>query len=203
MSNDLWGPGDQVDAVGFDRTLLGKDAIELFFGQHPHSRRDNNIYARTASGTVFEFDGHRILIDFVIRSENYLKTSDLSGDEIRKGGTGKIYFNGKQVYEFFFRDPMRACHQAARYAEILLEHPLQIWNPKEHILGRKVWYRNDPAVITMLIKDQGCVILEPDGIGAFAKRPWRNNDWDDDGDSSVKIDIVQDQNVWWWRDAKS
>ena len=102
--SDEWGPGDLSKAKTFGWTTIGEEkdggALELFFGEHPHSRRDDNIYARDDHGNVYGFDGHRPLIDVTFRSYNYLKSSHLSGDEIRKGGQCVILADREPVYGF-------------------------------------------------------------------------------------------------------
>src|SRR5262245_54628123 len=112
MSEEKWGYGDPQDKKPWGKAIMGRPGrprpMDLLWGEHPHSRSNNNIYAREGDGEIYGFDGHRILIDVTIRSNNYLKSSYYSGDEIRKGGSGAIIADGEQVYEFFFRDPQWA-----------------------------------------------------------------------------------------------
>lgn len=100
--NEKWGFG-KGDTEPFAITWLGKNKnqqLELLWGEHPHSRSNDNMYARTPSGTIFEFAGHRALIDIEFKSYNYLKESELSGDQIRKGGICKIISDKVPVYLF-------------------------------------------------------------------------------------------------------
>ena len=201
--SDRWGVGDKADAKAFDTTLLGADTVELIFGDHPHSRQDNSIYARTASGAIYEFDGHRILIDVNLRSRNYLKSSYLSGDEIRKSCSAQIIFNGEQVYEVSGREPLDTLLKVHSTIERLLDMPVQLWSAKERgaIVGRKIYYHSAPAIITRAIWDQGCVIIEPDGVDLFPRQPWQAEDGDCCYDlRSVKDDILT-PHIWWWRDS--
>src|SRR6266550_5734358 len=95
VMTDKWGVGNKKDEKAFAKTFVGSREVELFFGEFPHSRSDNNIYARWPDGRIDEFDGHRVLVSVELSMKNYLKESELSGDEIRKGGSCLIKFNGE------------------------------------------------------------------------------------------------------------
>lgn len=82
------------------------------------------------------------------------------------------------------------------------EHPLELnaINFDKKAIGRKVWWRSEPAIITNYISKQACVILEPDGIDYFtvpAEFAQEEPDYYEDG--NVKADIL-DRNIWWFRD---
>lgn len=67
-------------------------------------------------------------------------------------------------------------------------------------IGRKVWWRSEPAVITGYVTRQACVILEPDGIDRFtipAEFAKEVPEYYEDG--TVKADIL-DRNIWWFRE---
>jgi hypothetical protein len=69
----------------------------------------------------------------------------------------------------------------------------------KNVIGRKVWWRSEPAVVTSYISGQACVILEPDGIPQFTTPA----EFADDGceyyfDGDVKADIL-DKHIWWFR----
>jgi hypothetical protein len=159
-----WGIGNKKDDKAFATASVGTTQVELVFGEHPHSRQDHNIYARYPDGRIENFDGHRILTRIEIGETNYLKESELSGDEIRKGGYGKIFFDGIQCYEFFHRDAEWACLRAKQLVAELKEHSSGWANKKnrDKLVGRKVFWERTPAIIKSLIVDQGCVILEPE-----------------------------------------
>lgn len=83
-----------------------------------------------------------------------------------------------------------------------IEHPLELdtIDFDKKAVGRKVWWRSEPAIITRYINGQACVILKPDGIDHFtvpAEFAEEDPDYYEDGD--VKADIL-DQNIWWFRD---
>lgn len=203
VCRDQWGVGDQKDAKAFDIVPQG----ELIFGQFPHSRNDNNVYLRRPDGSIEDFDGFRRLIDIEIKSSNYMKESYYSGDEVRKSVIGKIFVDGVCLVEEFGRDPVHMMRRLESLIEKYQEHESQWFNAKERqkLIGRKIYYHDQPATIVRLIEDQGCIIVatEPD-----FKVPRNNHDdddydyWDDwkkDDHYEVKTEVL-DPHIWWWRD---
>lgn len=209
MSDERWGVGDQADAKAFDRTTVYCRPVELIFGQHPHSRRDNNIYARdVVDGTIHEFDGHRRLVDIRITSSNYLKTSELSGDEIRKAVHGEIVADGVVVYEFSHREPAEALLRAYRLLTVLQEHESGWLDAglRAKLVGRKIYYHDFPAIITSLIEDQGCIIIScdpPAGArlrGKPVEEQWEYYRMRGVGGYHIKDDVLS-PHIWWFRDS--
>lgn len=120
--------------------------------------------------------------------------------EILRGRKLIITRNGKPFY-----DGMMTFHQAIAYVKdgLLDEHPLDL-NSRgfdEKCIGRKVWWRSQPAVITSYINGQACVILEPDGIDQFSvPEEYKENDmFDDENRKEIKTSIF-DEHIWWFRD---
>ncbi len=209
QTTERWGVGDQADSRAFDTTTVGDSIVELIHGEHPHSRRDNNTYARDPiTGTVHEFDGHRRLIDIRIESSNYLKSSSLSGDEIRKS-VGVIISDGTQVYEFHHRTPEDVLLMAHRLLVVLQEHESGWLSADERMRlpGRKIYYHEMPATIQYVIEEQGCVMISiaRDAMNSRVRgreiaELWE--DWlDSDGDCVVKDDVLS-PHIWWWRDSE-
>lgn len=204
MTKELkWGAGDPSKWADHGTVLLGKGRKphKLIYGEHPHSTSDNKHYAILDDmNEPIGFSGHRPLIDINIKSENYLKESDLSGDEIRKGGLCTISFDGTQCYEFFFREVSWALLHANSLIPKILEAPLHnYWDPGEEkrIIGRKIYYREIPSVIFSLIRAQGCIMVHrEDGL----PYPPPIYELGADREQSVKLDILEDKNIWWWRD---
>lgn len=209
MAKEQWGAGDPSKWSDWGTVKLG-DARKgrdwkLIWGEYKHSYSDNKMYIVPLNPDYdkgiepLEFDGHRILIDVHLTSKNYRKESQLSGDEVRKGGSCKILADGEVVFEFFFRDVHWALRKADSLIGKLSEHPLD-WLKKEErekLVGRKVYYYLTPAVISSVIVDQGCVILKTEDGKSFPQAPWQDIEPEDD--MEVKIEII-DSNVWWWRD---
>ena len=85
----------------------------------------------------------------------------------------------------------------------LEDHPLELneYDFDKKMLGRKVWWRSEPAIIARQIgMGQACVILEPDGIDKFTKpKEFANDDYMDDDETYIKADIF-DKHIWWFRE---
>lgn len=198
--SDQWGAGDRTKWSDHGSVQIGNQRHPLIYGEHPHSRRDNQHYALMHDEPV-GFDGHRVLIDVRLTSSNYLKESELSGDQVRKGGSGEILADGEVVYEFFFRDVQGALIRAHGLIGQLGEAAGGDWllkERRENLIGRKLYYREHPAVIERLIVDQGCLILRTEDGKPFPAPVWRDARWDDDGEPTVKVEVT-DPNIWWWR----
>lgn len=202
--NDKWGVGSERDAKAFDTIQLHGHTYELFFGENPHSRQDNNIYARSPSGQVESFDGHRLCWRIEVEESNYLKESELSGDEIRKGGSYKLFVDGECIYEGFCRSVDSGMKMAAAMKDSLGEVAGGDWlraKSREKMIGRQVFYDGVPAVITSLIVDQGCVMIQA-AEGHELRPPVYEEDPDDwrleHRDFGVKAEVTS-PHIWWWR----
>lgn len=226
-SDEKWGVGDQEESKSFATTVIGDRPyvgdgddrgggfeVELIHGQYPHSRSDQSIYARFPSGEVQPFDGHRLLhrIEFV--DFNYLKESELSSDEVRKGGTCRIWINGFCCHEFFYREVEEAMLRARGLLSSLHEHPISIWDEgvRNGLVGRKIYWHDFPAVIDGLTGD-GCVMVVPDKVyddGSkavhFPPRPYELEDASR-GEGEVELSgrekvELNSSHIWWWRERE-
>lgn len=206
MSEQKWGYGNPEDKEPWGTAIMGNAQngrpLELLWGEHPHSRSDNNLYARDKHGTIHEFDGHRILIDVTLKSNNYLKESHYSGDEIRRGGDGLIFADGVQVYEFFFRDVQWALLKAHHLIGQLSEHSSNwlVKREREKLVGRHIYYDRTPAIITSLVEAQGCIIIKPDGVDEFPPPVYARGGEDDPEDRKSIVDTVLTDKIWWFRE---
>lgn len=198
-----WGPGELAKtAQAFDRVLVDETAVDLVWGEHPHSRQDDRCYARWPDGRIEAFDGHRVHVEIITRTHNYLKQSGLSGNEVRKGGQCLIRFNGHDVYGFFFREVENALLKAARLVTDLKEHSANLWQrggPEFGLIGRRVYYHETPATIVNFFGDQGCVVLQS-AIGYFQPPVWMKDDGEEMTEQidRTKTDVLS-PHIWWWR----
>ena len=198
-----WGIGSKKDAKAFDTIELHGATYDLVFGEHPHSRRDNNVYARSPSGNIEGFDGHRLCWRIEVEEQNYLKESELSGDEIRKGGSFKLFVDGECIYEGFCRSVEYGMKAAERMKDKLSDVAGGDWlraKTREKLVGRPIFYHGVPAVISSLIVDQGCVIIKA-ADGHKLRAPVYEEDpdeWALDNGDGVK-DEVTSPHIWWFR----
>lgn len=205
MDDKQWGygsgakglNGEPMKPFGISRMDDGTP-FDLVLGEHPHSRSDDNIYARFADGRVEAFDGHRILHRVELRTFNYLKCSGLSGNEVRKGGQYRIYFNDRLVWAEFFREVEQGLRRAANVIGKLHECPLDLWEINSPKLPRKVYWMNQPAVITAFDVDENTsdgnsLVIEAESQ-EFAPTPWRR-----EACKSVRVECLS-PHIWWWRE---
>lgn len=141
------------------------------------------------------FDGHFTLWSFKYEPKTYLKESELSGEEWRKGGMIEYFRDNVKVYEQFCRTPDQAIKEIMQTLPKLQEVD---WDKIKS--GTKLYWENQPAIIDFVCSDgQGAFIIKPDGIERFAERPWAKEDWEKfEEPDSIKIDIL-DPHIWWWR----
>lgn len=179
-------------------------AIEGYIHAIGGSRGENNLwmYPRNEEPTydnLVEYYGNGCGVCWGIKYEphNYIRTK-WDETECYTSGGAMITRNGK---DFYF------CRSGIIEAQYLLqdidEHPLDLnmYGFVEKMIGRKVWWRSEPAVITHWVgHGQACVILEPDGIDRFTTPvEYANNDVMAYEERDVKTSIF-DEHIWWWRD---
>lgn len=71
------------------------------------------------------------------------------------------------------------------------------------LIGRKIWWRSQPAIITQYIDGQACVIIEPDKNDKFDIPAEYNNGYDrwmfDESIEEIKVEIIS-EHINWFRD---
>lgn len=141
-----------------------------------------------------EFDGHYELWGFSYEPNTYLKESELSREEWRKGGQIKFFRNGIQVYEDFCRETERAAIKVLELTNKLQEID---WSKIKE--GTKIYWRNVPAIIGYVMLEQGCFMVSPDGVDGFPDNAFAQENWEKLEDpKNVKIGVL-DPHIWWWR----
>lgn len=128
---------------------------------------------------------------------NYIRTK-WDEPECYTSGGATITRNGK---DFYF------CSGGIIEAQYLIkdldEHPLDLnmHGFAEKMIGRKVWWRSEPAIIKSWIgHGQACVILEPDGIDNFTTpAEFAGDESMEYVDKTIKTSIF-DEHIWWFRD---
>lgn len=155
-----------------------------------------------------EFRGHQVQIDVAFHTANRREVNDWKGrDEIRAEGTWTLALARQQVWEGFIRsNPLDQLLEIRRIAQQLMEHSAINWRSgtplAEQLLGRRVYYRDTPAVVSSAsCLDQGCVTLKPVGVADFPPAAWSlDRDGEDDSErDEAKVDLLY-PHVYWWRD---
>lgn len=103
--------------------------------------------------------------------KNYTKTK-WDETEARSSGGVAITRNG-EIFCHVTGGMNYGIDQARVMIARFNEHPLELnsINFDKKAIGRKVWWRSEPAIVTSYIHGQACVILEPDGIAQFTVPP--------------------------------
>lgn len=123
--------------------------------------------------------------------------------DVSKSGYVEIKCNLRMVYRFNCRDLDYACVHAQHIIHTMQEHPFCFWEPDSEI-GRKVYYHNQPAIVSGLYLDQGEIYLTYDGDknGFDMTHPWDGEtDWPVsswNGEKEVRDDILT-PSIWWFR----
>lgn len=186
-------PYQIIRVEGFVHTIGGR----LDYGD------GNNFWAYPLNETLnyenlIEFNGcpgARWGIEF--SPVHYIKTK-WDETEILQGRKLIITRNDLPFYDGFI-----TFNEAIAYIKdgILDEHPLRL-NERDFdkkCIGRKVWWRSEPGIITRYIDKQACVIIEPDGIDTFTVPAEFAEEKDYYCDGDVKTSIF-DNHIWWFRD---
>lgn len=204
-----FGVGSGANSKAFATVQVEGKTVELIHGEHPHSYSNNTTYARFPSGTIYDFDGHRVLTRIEIEEYNYIKESEMSGDEIRQGGSVKVFLNGKQVGGEFIRSWQSGIEIAKALHSKIMDHPAWLWEPdvEKRIEGRKVYYKNTPAVLRHYMPDQACVMIDVVPGMQFPLPPHVIDDMDgeeiaSDYDRQSIKDSIFSPHIWWYRDRK-
>lgn len=173
---------------------------------------DNNFWCCPADVTpsfenLIGFNGRAPAWGITFTDINYLKHK--WGDS-RAEGSGSCYItrNGKKFYHVSGRD-MGYCLAKAQYFLIQLqEHAINFHSRKwkEELIDRKVYYKNSPAIITMVFDDNGEFFIEPDKnfiqefpeTDFFTDRDDDIADWYSEWKDGIKCDFL-DQNIDWFR----
>jgi hypothetical protein len=113
------------------------------------------------------FSGHFLEWKLEYVPETYLKESELSGDEWRKGGYVRIYLNGDCVLEEFCREPERALmllskglHELQCFFE---GYGVQIGDWQKDLVNKKVRHGSIPSTVIRYVGNGEVIIKRDDG----------------------------------------
>ena len=114
-----------------------------------------------------DFNGHFLEWKLEYNPKTYLKESEFSGDQWRKGGDVKIYLNGDCVLNQFCREPERALMLLAKGLHELQCHfelfGVQIDKWKEEMIGKKVYFCGIPSTVIRYVSDGEIIVKRDDG----------------------------------------
>lgn len=129
----------------------------------------------------------------IMKTHNCIKTK-WDERELRSTKTVMITRNGEDFYL------THGIHHALDLINRINDHPIELnaYGFEKKMIGKKVWWRSQPGVITQWIGNgQACVIIKPDGIEKFETPAEFENDYYDE-DEDIKTSIF-DEHIWWFR----
>ena len=106
------------------------------------------------------FSWHFNPFEINIKESNYMKSSYLSWDDVRKTCEWTLKMNWIQIFECHTRTYERTYEEIKRFIE-----KIEILDIQEFIewkvIWKMVWFREQLFIIENTIVEQGCVILKP------------------------------------------
>lgn len=186
-----------VEVNGVSYQVVKIEGYVHSIGGH-HGENDLWMYPRNGMPTYetlieYQCDGGGVCWGIKYEPRNYIRQK--WEPECLTSNSVMITRNGKDFY------PCHSIDRARYLIEQLDEHPinLNMYNFTKKVIGRKVWWRSEPAIVTRWIDGQACVILEPDGIDHFsAPAEFADDEYYDD-EYYIKTDIF-DNHIWWFRE---
>ena len=152
-------------------------------------RDERGNYRQEVNGE--DFDGHRVLWAFSYEPHTYLKESELSGEQYRKGGYMQITRNGLSVFKEFCRNPERAFTVMQYTLPKLQDFPFEYLE-----IGYKLYNHDQPAYITGLCDDGEIMVKTVDGKPfnwAFKQNdPKEDDEWGD----KDRVHILSEHLYW-------
>lgn len=144
------------------------------------------------------FNGHHVLVDFQIKSENYRDVNDWKGrDEIRASVEWSVSFNRIEVLEGHHRDPFEAIMTARQRAQALLHsHIVNEWSREglDELEGREIKYHGQPAKILRAYMPRIVIVGDPSPI----RMPYQTEE-EFHSDDPEHVTHLDDPHIWWWR----
>ena len=188
----------------WDTVINGKPYFVVLIEGYIHTiggkYGNNNLWAyprneKPSCENLVQFDGEPVCWGINYAPYNHARYKH---GEFEASTLGNVFItrNGEK-----FCDVRGGIERAKCMINNFSEHPIGLneIDFDKKVIGRKVWWRSEPAVITSYISGQACVILEPDGIQQFTTPA----EFADEGceyyfDGDVKADIL-DKHIWWFR----
>lgn len=149
------------------------------------------------------FDGHFLEWRFEYVPKTYLKESEISGDEYRKGGNVRIYLNDDCVLDEFCRTENMAITLVAKHLYELKCHfevfGVNVENWQKEIVGKRVYHAGVPSVVESYCGNGEIILKTEDGkpyeiYGHKKEYPEIEDEWLD----KDRVHIT-DPRIYWYR----
>lgn len=195
----------KIRQMGWDTVINGKPYFVVRIVGYVHTiagkYNNNDLWAyprdeKPNCENLVQFEGEPVCWGINYAPYNYARCRH---DEFEATTIGNVFItrNGEK-----FCDVRGGIECAKCMINDFNGHPINLneIDFDKKVIGRKVWWRSEPAVVSNYISKQACVILEPDGIKQFTTPA----EFADEGcnyycDGDVKADIL-DKHIWWFRE---
>jgi len=156
-----------------------------------------------------DFDGHFLEWRLEYVPKTYLKESEISGEQWRKGGNVRIYLDSDCVLDEFCREPERALmllskglHELQCHFEIM---GVYIENWKEEMIGKKIHHGGIPSTVVRYVGDGEIIVRRDDGKDytpdLYPSLIEADGSYDSEWGNEDKIHIT-DKRINWYLGAK-
>lgn len=195
----------KIRQMGWDTVINGKPYFVVQIAGYVHTiggkYSNNDLWAyprdeKPNCKNLVQFEGEPVCWGINYAPYNYARCRH---GEFEATTIGNVFItrNGEK-----FCDVRGGIERAKCMINDFNEHPINLneIDFDKKVIGRKVWWRSEPAVVSNYISKQACVTLEPDGIKQFTTPA----EFADEGcnyycDGDVKADIL-DKHIWWFRE---
>lgn len=189
----------------WDTVINGKPYFVVRIPGYVHTiggrYNNNDLWAyprdeKPSCENLVQFDGEPVCWGINYTPYNYARCRH---GEFEATTIGNVFItrNGEK-----FCDVRGGIERATCMINDFFDHPVNLneIDFDKKVIGRKVWWRSEPAIVTSYITGQACVILEPDGITHFTTpAEFANEEGNHYCDGDVKADIL-DKHIWWFRE---
>lgn len=141
---------------------------------------------------LIEFNAEPVRWGFIAKSNNYIK-SKYDETEVHHTNSVTITRNDEPFYTIGCRDLFYGVAKAQVLIEEIQEHPLEFncIDYDKNMIGRKIMYKDEPAIITDYCKGQCAIIIEPRDDADKSKFYY-------EGEYFVKGDALVGDGLWWF-----
>lgn len=173
------------------------------------SNDENDLYAKFDDGEIIPFKGHPEKFSVEINTWNDLQKSDLLGSEIKKAATCHIMIDDRLARIIEGTDIQDLLMKADRAISELKTMPLSICRDGTDLIGREIYYDNQPAIIGNVDELNNYIYIVPDLKFLSNFNPPAYAIEDNEGDEWIEMYgkgmLIRDydEKIWWWRNTNS
>ena len=166
-----------------------------------------DLYAKFPDGEIIPFKGHQERISMEFHTWNDLKRSDLVGSEIKKAATCNIYIGDRLARIIEGTDIQDLLMKADRAIDELKAQPFSICRDGGTLVGREIYYDNQPAIIRAIDENNNFIeiVLDARYINQFnppvhAIENGEAEEWITRFGLGMLVRDY-DPKIWWWRNS--